>query len=103
MKLFSPDKAHWYQPDGVPLHTVLSAKGEPHRPPVFSPRNTRNTRMKMEAPHPSPLPSKGRGGFFLGHFSQGGSAFALGYISLAPMGLPFEPGYPGRHTKNYKL
>jgi hypothetical protein len=29
MKLFSPDKAHWYQPDGVPLHTVLSAKGEP--------------------------------------------------------------------------
>jgi hypothetical protein len=29
MKLFSPDSAHWYQPDGVPLHTVLSAKGEP--------------------------------------------------------------------------
>ena len=29
MKLFSPDKAHWYQRDGVPLHTVLSAKGEP--------------------------------------------------------------------------
>ncbi len=29
MKLFSPDSAHWYQRDGVPLHTVLSAKGEP--------------------------------------------------------------------------
>jgi hypothetical protein len=29
VKLFSPDSAHWYQPDGVPLHTVLSAKGEP--------------------------------------------------------------------------
>ncbi len=29
MKLFSPDAAHWYQRDGVPLHTVLSAKGEP--------------------------------------------------------------------------
>ncbi len=28
MKLFSPDKAHWYQGNGVPLHTVLSAKGE---------------------------------------------------------------------------
>ncbi len=27
MKLFSPDKAHWYQRDGVPLHSVLSAKG----------------------------------------------------------------------------
>lgn len=29
MKLFSPDSAHWYQRDGVPLHSVLSAKGEP--------------------------------------------------------------------------
>ena len=29
MKLFSPDSAHWYQRDGSPLHTVLSAKGEP--------------------------------------------------------------------------
>jgi hypothetical protein len=29
MKLFSPDSAHWYQRDGVPLHTVLSTKGEP--------------------------------------------------------------------------
>jgi len=29
MKLFSPDAAHWYQRDGRPLHTVLSAKGEP--------------------------------------------------------------------------
>ena len=29
MKLFSPDAAHWYQRDGQPLHTVLSAKGEP--------------------------------------------------------------------------
>ena len=27
MKLFSPDAAHWYQRDGTPLHTVLSAKG----------------------------------------------------------------------------
>jgi len=25
MKLFSPDKAHWYQRDGVPLHSVPSA------------------------------------------------------------------------------
>ena len=29
MKLFSPDSAHWYQRDGTPLHTVLSAKNEP--------------------------------------------------------------------------
>ena len=29
MKLFSPDSAHWYQRDGVPLHSVTSAKGEP--------------------------------------------------------------------------
>jgi hypothetical protein len=29
MKLFSPDATHWYQRDGQPLHTVLSAKGEP--------------------------------------------------------------------------
>lgn len=29
MKLFLPDSAHWYQRNGVPLHTVLSAKGEP--------------------------------------------------------------------------
>ena len=29
MKLFSPDSAHWYQRDGSPSHTVLSAKGEP--------------------------------------------------------------------------
>jgi hypothetical protein len=29
MKLFSPDSAHWYQRDGVPLHSVASAKGEP--------------------------------------------------------------------------
>jgi len=28
MKLFAPDSAHWYRSDGVPLHTVLSAKGE---------------------------------------------------------------------------
>src|SRR5512137_513286 len=28
MKLFSADRAHWYQRDGVPLHTVPSAKGE---------------------------------------------------------------------------
>jgi hypothetical protein len=28
MKLFSPDSAHWYQRDGVPLHSVTSAKGE---------------------------------------------------------------------------
>src|SRR5512137_708288 len=29
MKLFSADRAHWYQRNGVPLHTVPSAKGEP--------------------------------------------------------------------------
>lgn len=29
MKLFSTDSAHWYQRDGVPLHTVPSLKGEP--------------------------------------------------------------------------
>lgn len=29
MKLFSPDSAHWYQRDGVPLHTVTSLKGAP--------------------------------------------------------------------------
>lgn len=29
MKLFNPENAHWYQRDGVPMHTVLSAKGEP--------------------------------------------------------------------------
>ena len=29
MKLFSPDSAHWYQRDGVPLHTVPSLKGDP--------------------------------------------------------------------------
>ena len=29
MKLFSPDSTHWYQRDGVPLHSVTSAKGEP--------------------------------------------------------------------------
>lgn len=29
MKLFNPDNAHWYQRDGEPLHSVLSAKGEP--------------------------------------------------------------------------
>ena len=29
MKLYTPDSAHWYQRDGVPLHTVPSAKGEP--------------------------------------------------------------------------
>lgn len=29
MKLFSPDSAHWYQRDGVPLHTVPSLKGAP--------------------------------------------------------------------------
>jgi len=29
MKLFSPDSAHWYQPDGVACHTVPSLKGEP--------------------------------------------------------------------------
>ena len=28
MRLFNPDSTHWYQADGVPLHTVLSAKGE---------------------------------------------------------------------------
>ena len=28
MKLFSPDKAHWYQRDGVPLHSVPAATGE---------------------------------------------------------------------------
>jgi hypothetical protein len=28
-KLFSPDQAHWYQRDGVPLHTVLAANGDP--------------------------------------------------------------------------
>ncbi len=29
MKLFSPDSAHWYGRDGVPMHSVPSAKGEP--------------------------------------------------------------------------
>ena len=29
MKLFSPENAHWYRRDGEPLHSVLSAKGEP--------------------------------------------------------------------------
>jgi hypothetical protein len=29
MRLFNPDNAHWYRPDGEPLHSVLSAKGEP--------------------------------------------------------------------------
>src|SRR5512142_949231 len=29
MKLFNPENAHWYQRDGEPLHSVLSAKGEP--------------------------------------------------------------------------
>jgi hypothetical protein len=29
VKLFNPDNAHWYQRDGEPLHSVLSAKGEP--------------------------------------------------------------------------
>ena len=29
MKLFNPENAHWYRPDGEPLHSVLSAKGEP--------------------------------------------------------------------------
>jgi len=28
-RLFSPDSAHWYRRDGVPLHTVRSAKGDP--------------------------------------------------------------------------
>ena len=28
MKLFNPDSAHWYQRDGVPLHSVPSATGE---------------------------------------------------------------------------
>ena len=28
MKLFTPDKAHWYQRDGTPMHVVPSAKGE---------------------------------------------------------------------------
>ena len=38
MKLFSPDAAHWYQRDGVPLHTVPSLKGEPR------PTNLRDAR-----------------------------------------------------------
>lgn len=29
MKLFSAENAHWYRRDGEPLHSVLSAKGEP--------------------------------------------------------------------------
>jgi hypothetical protein len=29
MKLFTSDKTHWYQLNGVPLHTVPSLKGEP--------------------------------------------------------------------------
>lgn len=29
MRLFNPDSAHWYGRDGVPMHTVPSAKGEP--------------------------------------------------------------------------
>ncbi len=29
MRLFNPENAHWYQRDGEPLHSVLSAKGEP--------------------------------------------------------------------------
>jgi hypothetical protein len=29
MKLFSPDSAHWYGRDGVPMHSVPSLKGEP--------------------------------------------------------------------------
>src|SRR5512143_2307474 len=28
MKLFNSENAHWYQPDGEPLHSVPSAKGE---------------------------------------------------------------------------
>ena len=29
MKLFSPDSAHWYRRNGVPMHSVPSLKGEP--------------------------------------------------------------------------
>jgi len=29
MRLFNPDNAHWYRRDGEPLHSVVSAKGEP--------------------------------------------------------------------------
>ena len=29
MKLFNPENAHWYRPDGEPMHSVLSLKGEP--------------------------------------------------------------------------
>ncbi len=29
MRLFNPENAHWYRRDGEPLHSVLSAKGEP--------------------------------------------------------------------------
>ena len=29
MKLFNPENAHWYRRDGEPMHSVLSAKGEP--------------------------------------------------------------------------
>src|SRR5512134_1075871 len=29
MRLFNSDSAHWYRRDGVPMHTVPSAKGEP--------------------------------------------------------------------------
>ena len=29
MKLFNPENAHWYRRDGEPLHSVLSASGEP--------------------------------------------------------------------------
>ena len=41
---------------------------------------------------PALSPSDGeREGFLGGAFSQGGAALALGYSSLAPMGLQFEP------------
>jgi hypothetical protein len=45
-------------------------------------------------PHPGPLPPAlraGEGEISLGTCSQGGTAFALGYSSLAPSGLQIEP------------
>ena len=29
MRLFNPESTHWYRPDGEPLHSITSAKGEP--------------------------------------------------------------------------
>jgi hypothetical protein len=54
-------------------------------------------RLEKEKPlTPSLSPSAGeREKFFGGTLPQGGTSFALGYSSLAPMGLHFEPTHVG--------